>query len=288
MLVRPGPQEGPGDAGSGRAGAEGPGASRAGQRSRLRCRPGHRRRRGPAPQEAPVPRRHLLAGLLACGMCGRRMESAWSNGKAAYRAATAVPAPWRRTLPGRRTPTCARTSCSAPARPAPPAHHPRGARPAPNPRRRRCNRHRKPGRGDRLPARARDHPHLEPGRRNRAGTRHTDCQDRHRESKLTRLQSPDQEGREGSERRSPGAGGSLRAGDDPGMPGNGQIWGITVSEVRVHERANVSWLRSPPWLSCRWRCRLLLLGRPGEGRCSNPKPSREDEMAGRYPPPIRT
>src|SRR5271165_862500 len=41
--------------------------------------------RGPAPQDAPVLRRYLLAGLLTCGMCGRRMESAWSNGKAAYR-----------------------------------------------------------------------------------------------------------------------------------------------------------------------------------------------------------
>ena len=41
--------------------------------------------RDPAPQDAPVLRRYLLAGLLACGMCGRRMESAWSNGKAAYR-----------------------------------------------------------------------------------------------------------------------------------------------------------------------------------------------------------
>ena len=30
-------------------------------------------------------RRYLLAGLLACGRCGRRLESAWSNGKAAYR-----------------------------------------------------------------------------------------------------------------------------------------------------------------------------------------------------------
>jgi site-specific DNA recombinase len=32
-----------------------------------------------------VLRRYLLAGLLACGLCGRRMESAWSNGRAAYR-----------------------------------------------------------------------------------------------------------------------------------------------------------------------------------------------------------
>ena len=44
--------------------------------------------RGPAPTcgpAAPQQRRYLLAGLLACGICGRRMESAWSNGKAAYR-----------------------------------------------------------------------------------------------------------------------------------------------------------------------------------------------------------
>jgi site-specific DNA recombinase len=41
--------------------------------------------RGPVPHDEPVLRRYLLAGLLACGLCGRRMESAWSNGKAAYR-----------------------------------------------------------------------------------------------------------------------------------------------------------------------------------------------------------
>jgi len=34
---------------------------------------------------APDGRRYLLAGILACGTCGRRMESAWSNGKPAYR-----------------------------------------------------------------------------------------------------------------------------------------------------------------------------------------------------------
>jgi hypothetical protein len=38
--------------------------------------------RGPA---GPVVRRYLLAGLLACGQCGRRLESTWSNGKPAYR-----------------------------------------------------------------------------------------------------------------------------------------------------------------------------------------------------------
>ena len=41
--------------------------------------------RGPVPHATPVLRRYLLAGLLACGVCGRRMESAWSNGRAAYR-----------------------------------------------------------------------------------------------------------------------------------------------------------------------------------------------------------
>jgi len=44
--------------------------------------------RGPAPAAGltvPRPRRYLLAGLLVCGGCGRRMESAWSNGKPAYR-----------------------------------------------------------------------------------------------------------------------------------------------------------------------------------------------------------
>jgi site-specific DNA recombinase len=43
---------------------------------------------GPAPHgdpDAPARRRYLLAGLLVCGTCGRRMESAWSNGKPAYR-----------------------------------------------------------------------------------------------------------------------------------------------------------------------------------------------------------
>jgi site-specific DNA recombinase len=44
--------------------------------------------RGPAPAGglvAPSQRRYLMAGLLVCGDCGRRMESAWSNGKPAYR-----------------------------------------------------------------------------------------------------------------------------------------------------------------------------------------------------------
>ena len=55
----------------------------AGQRGRLHRRPGQPTApRGPAGQAA---RRYLLAGLLACGRCGRRLESAWSNGRPAYR-----------------------------------------------------------------------------------------------------------------------------------------------------------------------------------------------------------
>jgi DNA invertase Pin-like site-specific DNA recombinase len=44
--------------------------------------------RGPVPcSEASPPeiRRYLLAGIIVCGTCGRRMESAWSNGRPAYR-----------------------------------------------------------------------------------------------------------------------------------------------------------------------------------------------------------
>jgi hypothetical protein len=48
-----------------------PGACGAGQRGRFHRRPGHGR--------------YLLAGLLACGRCGRRLDSAWSNGRPAYR-----------------------------------------------------------------------------------------------------------------------------------------------------------------------------------------------------------
>jgi len=38
--------------------------------------------RGPA---GPAARRYLLAGLICCGTCGRRLESSWSNGCPAYR-----------------------------------------------------------------------------------------------------------------------------------------------------------------------------------------------------------
>ncbi|GAB2829219.1 hypothetical protein GCM10027176_36780 [Actinoallomurus bryophytorum] len=39
-----------------------------------------------APRGSPDPNRsYLLAGLLRCGVCGRRMESCWANNRAAYR-----------------------------------------------------------------------------------------------------------------------------------------------------------------------------------------------------------
>jgi len=68
--------------------------------------------RGPAPgasPNAPRERRYLLAGLPVCGGCGRRMESAWSNGKAAYRCRHGHTTASRRG-PGRRNLRGARTS----------------------------------------------------------------------------------------------------------------------------------------------------------------------------------
>jgi hypothetical protein len=39
-----------------------------------------------APRGNPQPDgRYRLAGLLRCGICGRRMESCWANDRAAYR-----------------------------------------------------------------------------------------------------------------------------------------------------------------------------------------------------------
>ena len=55
--------------------------------------------RGPA---GPAARRYLLAGLLACGRCGRKLESAWSNGKPAHRCrhGGGPPLPWTVTTLG--------------------------------------------------------------------------------------------------------------------------------------------------------------------------------------------
>jgi site-specific DNA recombinase len=71
--------------------------------------------RGPSPCGDLVPparRRYLLAGLLTCGICERRMESAWSTASPPTGAAIAIPRPRGRIWIGRRTATSARTgSC---------------------------------------------------------------------------------------------------------------------------------------------------------------------------------
>jgi hypothetical protein len=104
--------------------------------------------RGPAPAIAPAApgtRRYLLAGLLACGTCGRRMESAWSNGKAAYRCRHGHTSGRARSGPAEERLRPRGPHPGAPARPAPPAgrhparqaaaHAPRSRHPAPGRRR---------------------------------------------------------------------------------------------------------------------------------------------------------
>ena len=157
--------------------------------------------RGPAPRAAlaaPGNRRYLLAGLLACGTCGRRMESAWSNGKAAYRCRhghTSAATP----DPGRPKNAYIREDRILPHLPA--LHLLlTGTQPARRRRTRRGadTRPQASARGrDRVPARPRDHPHLRPGRRNPAGRHLRGHQDHYQESRLTPgSQSPAPEGEE--------------------------------------------------------------------------------------------
>jgi len=61
--------------------------------------------RGPA---GPAVRRYLLAGLIVCGRCGRRLESCWSYGRPLTGAATDTPAPAPPIGRGRRTRTSVR------------------------------------------------------------------------------------------------------------------------------------------------------------------------------------
>lgn len=71
------PGAGPGD----RAGGGVDVRSAAGRAQRRADHPGAERRRDPG----PAARWYLLAGLLRCGICGRRLESSWSNHRPAYR-----------------------------------------------------------------------------------------------------------------------------------------------------------------------------------------------------------
>ena len=115
--------------------------------------------RGPAPQASPVLRQYLLAGLLACGVCGRRMESAWSNSKPVYRCRhgrTSAMAP----DPGRAKNTYIREDKLLTHLPA---LHLLLTTPATRVRHRcRCQACCEPGRGAHVPARAWDHPDLGP------------------------------------------------------------------------------------------------------------------------------
>jgi site-specific DNA recombinase len=111
-------------------------------------------------------RRYLLAGLLTCGTCGRRMDSAWSNGKPAYR--------------------CRHRHTSA-VRPDP--VRPKNAY----------------VREDKILAQL-------PALRS-----HLTCP------------------------RQPGAGEARARGGHISMPGNGTPWGFTVSEGRIHQKANTAY-----------------------------------------------
>ena len=117
-------------------------------------------------------RRYLPAGLLTCGRCGRRMESAWSNGKPAYRCrhghtSAARPDPARprnayvrEEIALAQLPVLRRQLTRA--QPASPGRGTRSRR-----RTRGGNDVDRPDRGrrhHRLPARAPGHAHLGPGR----------------------------------------------------------------------------------------------------------------------------
>jgi site-specific DNA recombinase len=63
-----------------------------------------------APRGSPAPeRRYLLAGLLRCGICERRLELYWVNNRAAYRCRHDHTARPRWIRAGQRTSTQART-----------------------------------------------------------------------------------------------------------------------------------------------------------------------------------
>jgi hypothetical protein len=187
--------------------------------------------RGPAPCGDPaVPQkwRYLLAGLLACATCGRRMESVGSNGKPAY---------WcrhGRTTAAPPDPGSARNAYVREDRILPrlPALHLdlAGAEPAEARRRRRT----RGGIDVRPPA----SPHLRSGRGSPAGRRQR-RKDHRDEGKLTGPKGPTLKGGFRKDRRSPGAGGSPRPGDI-GMPGNGRPWGLTCGHAPAGAKRTLS------------------------------------------------
>jgi len=166
-------------------------------------------------------RRYLLAGLLRCGICGRRLESCWANNRPAYRcrhghSSAATPDPARpknlyiredHILPHVAALHVLLTS-TEPAAGQEAPHPAWNRRPAPGHR----------GGHHQLPAVPRDHSHLPPPDRNPAGKHPGSRDHRDRPRKLTQgrcapTNRRNSEGRSGSPDKSPGTSGSLGPGD---------------------------------------------------------------------------
>ena len=58
-------------------------------------------------------RRYVLAGLILCGLCGRRMDAHWVNDRAGYRCRHGHSSAQPRSRTGPGTSTSARTACSS-------------------------------------------------------------------------------------------------------------------------------------------------------------------------------
>jgi hypothetical protein len=212
----------------------------------------------------PERRRYLLTGLVACGTCGRRMESAWSHGRPAYRCrhghTSAVP-------PGPDRPGNAYVREDRIV-PRLPAVHLLLTGPDPGARRRRRGR-------DRLPARARDHSHLRSGRGDLARGHRRSRKDHHREGKLNPgLKRTCTGRRRKKERRPPGASGSLRPGDDPACPKIGRRGDLTCPRLEPGNAGNFPESGKFPWTEHNGRrprvpgiSRSVPLPGPGGGRC---------------------
>ena len=170
--------------------------------------------RGPAAR-----RRYLLAGLLACGRCGRTLESAWSNGRPAYRCRHGHTSA---TGPGRATEHL-RPRGADPSAPGGHGHPLARVRPAAVPQRAERCAGELPGAGrgaDRQPARRGRHPHLRPGPADPPlpGPRRR----HHRQRSLTPPSETRNVANEKRHRAPAAAGGSAGRGR---MPGNGRSWG---------------------------------------------------------------
>jgi hypothetical protein len=134
-------------------------------------------------------RRYLLAGLLRCGICGRRLESCWANNRPAYRCRHGHTSATARD-PTRPKNLYIREDRILPA-PACPACRPgrfatrHGTPKAPHPTRDRRLASGQRGRRDQLPAVPADHPYLPSASRDLAGRHAGGRDDRNQPRKLT-------------------------------------------------------------------------------------------------------